>query len=564
MIPETHKPRPWGPWLLLVVGLLIYVGVQGYLNVRPLRHWTLMPEAKDTLTYVLKTQQMLECFTQHCPALNDLRDQLFRRERDPGEGSEAYMQRALVVGRVFPVYHPLFSALLIGISKLGMYSNLMEAYRFLWTLAPLIFGLAFACWLATIFGPGVAGVALILLAFKVFPGTGLHQLEPWNLAMALAVVLWARIISCRGWAPWSLVVGSLLMVAMHIIGIIYAAMSVMMALFLADQKDRKRLLPVAGAVAVVIIVFLLAEHLVEHLFKGPAFVHLLPFFSGQSLWRVSQAAAQNANQFIIDNIRFSEGLWGSPAIFYGAVVLGLGTLGLSSRRIVSRILLLYGLVLGGVMFFAFCHPTDVIYRLWIPMVVLLFGLVAQAICSAMGLAKAWWRDRRQASPSEGPLDLKRFWPVVLVAVLLGYSCLMIARGAEQVMVMVTYLRERQPLALYPSQPKDLLAHAQPGDRVLYTSFIVMDYYLINGALRLGAAYYNPALQGTRTTSEWLTRPDLRFAVAFQPTVYHPSFEGKDEADWWIGMPEFRYSPIYRRQGHGPLAREGKIPAALYR
>jgi hypothetical protein len=92
----------------------------------------------------------------------------------------------------------------------------------------------------------------------------------------------------------------------------------------------------------------------------------------------------------------------------------------------------------------------------------------------------------------------------------------------------------------------------------------MDYYLINGALRLGAVYYNPALQGTWTTSQWLTRPDLRFAVAFQPTVYHPSFEGKDEAAWWPSMPDFRYSPLNRRHGHEPLAREGKIPAALYR
>ena len=441
----------------------------------------------------------------------------------------------------------------------------MEDYRFLWTLAPLIFGLAFACWLATMFGPGVAGVALILLAFKVFPGNGLHHMVPSTLTMALAVVLWARIISCRGWAPWSLVVGSVVMVAMHLIGIIFAAMSGILALLLADPTDRKRLLVVAAAMVAGITVFLLAERLI----KGPAFVNPLWLLSGHSLSRVLQAAAENAHQVIIDNVRLSEGLWGSPAIFCGAVVLGLGTLGLSSRRVVSRILLLNGLVLGGVMFIAISnpetsHPTDLLYRLWIPLVVLLFGLVAQAICFAMGLSKAWWRDSRQASPSEGPLDLKRFWPVILVAVLLGYSGLMIVRGAEQVKVIATYLREREPLALYPSQPKHLLAYAHPGDRVLYTSFMAMDYYLINGAMRLGAVYYNPALQGTRTTSQWLTRPDLRFAVAFQPTVYHPSFEGKDEDDWWISMPDFRYSPLNRRQSHGPLAREGKIPAALYR
>jgi hypothetical protein len=561
VIPETPKPKPWGPWLLFLVGLLVYVWVQGYLTVSPLQHWTLTPEVDDTLTYVLKSQQMVECFRQNCPALNDLRDQLFSKGGDPGPGTEAYKQRVLATSRVFPVYHPLFSALLIGISKLGMHGNLMEAFRFLWTLVPLIFGLAFAYWLATIFNPAVAGVALILLAFKVFPDTGLHHLVPSNLTMALAVVLWARIISCRGWAPWSLFLGSVVLVTMHLVGVIYAAMAVVLALALADVENRKRLLLAAGAVAACIMLLFLVEPFV----RGPAFVNPLVFLLGNHpWWQVLRGTAQNALQVIVDNVRLSEALWGSPAIFCSAVVFGWETLGPTSRGVVSRILLIYGLVLGGFMFYVSSHPADILFRLWIPLVVLLFGLVAQAICSAINLSKAWWRERKQGSPGQGPFDLKRFWPVILVAVLLGYSGQMIARGAEQVQVMATYLREKEPLALYPSQPKDLLAHAHPGDRVLYTSFIAMDYYLINGALRLGAVYYNPALQGTRTTSQWLIRPDLRFAVAFQPTVYHPSFEGRDEADWWPTMPDFRYSPLNRRHSQEPLAREGKIPAASYR
>ncbi len=558
---QPPQPRPWGAWLLLLVGLLVYVGVQGYMTVTPLSHWTLTPEVDDTLTYVLKSQQMRECFRQDCPALNDLRDQLFGKGGEPGPGTEAYKQRVLTASRVFPVYHPLFSALLIGISKLGMHGNLLEAYRFVWTLGPLIFGLAFAYWLATIFNPAVAGVALILLAFKVFPDTGLHLVVPSNLTMALAVILWARIISCRGWAPWSLFLGSLVLVTMHLIGVIYAAMAVFLTLALAGKEDRKRLLLAVGAVVACIAIVLL----VAHYTKRPDFIlpPLLPL-GGHPLWRILKGSAQNALQVIVDNVRLSEALWGAPAIFCGAVAFGWGTLESSSRRVVGRILLLYLLVLGGFTFYVSSHPADILFRLWIPLVVLLFGLVGQAICSAIDFSKAWWRDRKQVSPGNGPLDLARFWPVILVAVLVGDSWQMISRGAEQVQVMATYLREKEPLALYPSQPKDLLAHAHPGDRVLYTSFIAMDYYLINGALRLGAVYYNPALQASPTISQWLARPDLRFAVAFQPTVYHPSFEGREEADWWPSMPDFRYSPLNRRHSHGPLAQEGKIPAARYR
>jgi hypothetical protein len=561
LAPEMPKPGAWGPWLILLVGLLIYVGVQGYLTVSPLRHWTLTPEVDDTLTYVLKSQQMKECFQQNCPALKDLHDQLFGKPGEPPVSAEAFEHRVLTASRVFPVYHPLFSALLIGISKLGMHGSIMEAYRFLWYLAPLIFGLAFAYWLATIFNPAVAGVALILLAFKVFPDTGLHHLVPSNFTMALAVVLWARIISCRGWAPWSLFLGSLVLVTMHLIGVIYAGMAVLLALGLAGKEDRKRLLVAVGAVVACIVAVLLVAKLI----KRPDFVlpPLLP--SGpHPFLRILQGTAQNALRVIVDNVRLSAALWGSPAIFCGAVVLGLGTLTPSSRRVVGLTLLIYALVLGGFMFYASNHPADILFRLWIPLVVLLFGLVGQAICVAINLSKTWWRERQLASPDSGALDLRRLAPLILLAVLVGYSFQMIARGAEQVQVMATYLREKEPLALYPSQPKDLLAHAHAGDLVLYTSFIVMDYYLINGALRLGAVYYNPALKDTQTMTKWLNHPHLRFAAAFNPTVYHPSYAGKDEADWWPSMPSFRYSPLNRPHGHAPLALEGKIPAAGYR
>ena len=553
--------RPWsrGPWILLLLGLLVYVGMQGYLTVSPLQNWNLVPEVKDGLTYVLKSQQMLECFKQDCPALNDLREQLFGRPGGPPEGSEAYKQQSLAAARVFPVYHPLFSALLIGIGKLG-HMDLLSAYRLLWTLAPLIFGLAFACWLAAIFDPGVAGVALILLAFKIFPDTGLHHLVPSNLDMALAVVLWARIIARRGWAPWSLFLGSLVIVTMHLIGVIYAAMAVALALLLAEPDKRRRLLAAVGAVIACIAVVLLVAYFV----KRPDFVlpPLLPH-GDHPFWREVKGIGQNILQIMVENVRLSEALWGWPAIFCGALVYGYATLSQATRRVVRSMLLIYAVVLGGFLFYVSNHPADVLFRLWIPLVVLLFGVVAKAICFTVDLVKAWWQERKSAPAGDGALDLRRFWPVIVLAVLLGYSWQMISRGSEQVAAVAHFLREKEPLALYPSQPRDLLAHARPGDRVLYTSFQLMDYFLINGGLSLGAVYYHPALESSLSKFGWLSRPDLRFAVTFQPTVYHPSFGGKDEPWWWITMPNFRYSPLNKGRTHGPVAREGKIPANLY-
>lgn len=559
MIPQPSAPGPetLRPWLVLLVGLLIYVGVQGYLTVSPLWNWTLTPEADDSLTYVLKSQQMLECFDQSCPALQDLNQQLFPQ---PGEvfSPDVTRHQILAISRVFPVYHPLFSVVLIGLSKFGL--TLMEAYRLLWTLAPLIFGLAFACWLTVLFRPGVAGVALMLLAFKVFPDTGLHHLVPSNVTMALAMVLYARIIARRGWAPWSLLLGSLVLVTMHLVGVIYAALAGVLAVSLADPQNRRRLLWAAGAVGVCIIIVLLVAHFV----KKPAFIlpPLLPR-GDNPLWLLLVGAGQNVLQVLVENVKWGEGLWGSKALFLGAVVLGFASLKPEPLQLIKKILLIYGAFLVLLIFYVSNHPADVLLRVWIPLVALLFGLVAQAICFSMDWTIAWQREAPKVPQGEGRLDITRFWPVVALAVLLGYSGEMIFSGAEQIQVVTRHLREKEPLALYPSQPEMLLAKARPGDRVLYTSLIVMDFFLIHGGLRLGAVYYNPALGLGPKYARWLGHPDLRFVAAFQPTVYLPSFEGRDESRWWQTVPDFRGSPLSEARRHGPLAREGKIPAALY-
>jgi len=555
MTTETAQPSPRASRLVLVVGFVVYVAVQGYLLASPLWNWNLTPEVDDALTYVLKSRQMEECFTQNCPALQDLRHQLLQITSDP----KAEQQRLLASAKVFPVYHLLFSVVLVGLSKLGM--SLMEAYRFLWYLSPAIFGLAFAYWLSVLLGPGPAGVALILLAFKVFPDTGLHHLVPSNFTMALAVMIWARIISRQGQAPWTLFLGSLVLIGMHLIGVIYAGMAALLALAVAPPEKRKRVWVTVSAVAATITIGLLVVRFI----KRPFFVFpfLIPVGDHPLRdWLVG--VGRNFFQIIVENVRLEAGLWGALPLFCGALALGLGTLTPSARRPVFRMLLIYGVSLGGLLFFVSNHPADVLLRLWIPLVVLLFGLVGQAFWYVLGLSLVWWRQYRLASPGKVSLDFKHFWPVVALAVLLGYAGDMMFRGGEQVLVMSKFLRERQPLALDPGQPEVLLKHARPGDRVVYTSFILMPYYLIHGALRLGAAYYHPAFQGTSLATKGLSRPHLRFVVAFNPTVYHPSFEGVPEHRWWITTPEFRFSPLSRPRKFGPAARDGKIPADHYR
>lgn len=536
--------------LILVCGLLVWLGVQGYLTLYPLWTAALPPELDDALTYVLKTKQMEECFFQDCPALEDLRRQLLVPSRDP----QVERERFLAASKIFPVYHPLLSAILLAVSKLGL--DLVTTYKLVWSLGPLIFGLAFAYLLTVLYGLPAAGLALGLLAFKVFPDTGLHHVVPSNLAMAVAVVVWARLLARRGEAPWTLIVGALALVGLHPIGRIYAVMAALLALWAAPVRGRPKVwLPVAGAALVVALAFLLSAVVQRPSLFNPA---LLP--SGESPFLgMFLGAVQSLQQVVVEIIRSEGALFGAAPLFLGAVTLGWLTLPDEARILTLKMIGLYLTVLLGLLLYVSSHAADVILRLWIPLVVILFGLVGQALAEAgrrcWGLLSNYLQDPHSTHAGR----LQQSWPLVLLAVLAGYALQMSVAGGEQVYVTADFVRQRQPLNFSPAQPELLLSQARPGDRVLYRSFIIMPYYFIHGAMRLGAVYYHPALLGDPTETEWLARPDLRFAVTYNPTVYHPSFAGVEEHKWWITSPDFHFSPLNNPRRHGPLAREGKIP-----
>ena len=360
--------------LICLSGLVIFLLVQGALMNLPLANWSLTPELDDSLTYVLKTRQMQECLFQSCPALDDLRQQLNAPAPDPA----ATHQLDLARSRLFPVYHPLFSILLLGLAKTGL--GLMAAYQWLWRFSPLFFGLAFAYLLTELTGPAAAGIALALLAFKVFPDTGLHHLVPSNLTMAGAVAVWARIISRRGWAPWTLGLSSLLLPAMHPVGVLYTVVSLGLALILARPHHRKKVLLVAGFMVLVISsIFFISSWV-----KGIALVQftLVPPVPNPVTYIIS-GALQSVQAVIVEIIRSEGGLFGAAPLFLAAVVLGWMTLPVEKRRLNFIILVLNGLLLFGMLFYVSSHPADVILRLWIPLVVILFGLVGQAFCAGV-------------------------------------------------------------------------------------------------------------------------------------------------------------------------------------
>ena len=102
-------------------------------------------------------------------------------------------------------------------------------------------------------------------------------------------------------------------------------------------------------------------------------------------------ALQNLQTVIVGIIRSEGSLFGAAPLFLAAVVLGLLTLPPEKRRLNVTILVLNALLLFGMLFYVSSHPGDVILRLWIPLVVILFGLVGQAFCYLGRLSRDFFK-----------------------------------------------------------------------------------------------------------------------------------------------------------------------------
>lgn len=553
----TVNARAVVSWLLIVVGLAVWMSAQGYLTSAPLWARDLPPEADDSLAYLVRTQEMAQCFFQDCPALADLRQQMQIDQPTP----EGVNQRELT-SFPFPFYHPGFSLILLGITKFGV--DLTRAYKILWGISPLLFGVGFALLLSAIWGKRAAGVALGLLALKIFPDNGLHYLTPANFAMGIALFMWARIIAREGDAPYTLIVGTPVLFSIHPIGGIYVLVSILLALLLSSRAGRKRIIISTCVICILVCISLFVSSVVHK----PSVVNVLAgilVFPG--FGEAIEGCLSNILGVMVGTVMLKDGLFGSLGLFLFSVAFGFLTAPGRSCRVAILFLSIMTFFLLGALYVSntlFFPPADVFFRLWIPVVVILFGAIGNAICVAVPEGFRLLKAQLKEPGGWSTGGVQRLWPILAAALLLGYALDMALAGGEQIQTTIEHMTERQPLRFDPAQTSLLLSEAKPGDRVLYTSTISMAYYFLHGAMDLGAVYYHPAFAGSQIESEWLCRPDLKFAVAYNPTVYHPSLDGLNEKDRCITCPDYRYSPLSHRRKHGPINYEGYIRAADFR
>ena len=546
---SQENRQPFISWIIFLLGLAVWISVQGYLVSGPLTQRDQLPEVDDSLAYLTRTEVSRECPARDCRALTDLKTQFHNLPSEPD-----IMRQSEIAGFAFPAYHPLFSTLLLSITHFS--NDLTRSYRILWLLAPLFWGVAFSCLLSTLWGRTVAGITLILVAFKVFPGSGIHYLTPGNLAMMLSLFIWARILSRDGFAPLTLILGSLTVLAIHPISIILTLISILLSLLLSEKTRRKQLFTILllsfTACGIILVFTPLGEQ-----FQGYSIVNPLHLFN--NIKEVTAAFFKNILEIIIQLVRYKTAFIGSLIVLLPATLTGFFLLEEKRRKRMTVFLAVYFCVLIASLFHshALTPNAALFFRLFIPFAVVLFGALPQFLVTlGTGLLH----------PTRPPLARlgisSRFPAVVLLAVLTAYILETMAPGMVQVETVRAHMIKRQPLAFSKSQPQLLLSKAGPTDRVLYGSTMVMAYYFVNGALQTGAVYYHPAFTD-KSTSELLQDGSIRFAAVYNPGVFHPSYSGLDEKNRCISAPELSFSPLSAPRKFGPINQNGIIPVKNY-
>lgn len=508
------RPRQeirWGV-ILFVFGLLVYGILQLGVVGLPILARQTPPGVPDVYTYIGKSEQLRSCPLQRCAALTDLKAQLTA----PASDAAMTWQRAREYHRILYIYHPLFSAMLVGLKALGV--GWERGFNLLSLLGWLAITVGIAWFLTALWGVTAAGLALILLAVMVFPGFhGIHWIVPGTFALGIGFLGWASML--RGGRVARLLLAPLVfaLIWLHPVGRIYAVLTLL--LYAAGMNRRVRADWMALGAGLVVLALSLA---LPELVSRPAlsFVKHTP----PADWTWWDGLAGN-----LSGAWTASGDW-ARRYGGGAAVVLLAGLGLAAAphgrwsKIATCTVLFLGLAGASLFYVLPRYPAEVFERVWIPLVVLATGAIATAMCAWARTSLAWkqhgvpgglprWRDWLAGRFTHGRAFV---WHGVLGALML-YA--VVANGAIGVPTLwdkAKYMTVWELLFLDLDQPKAVLARLRPGERVLFTHAMPLYLYLTYGGLDRGAVYY-PAVAGTPLERQWLAASrHIRYAVTLDP------------------------------------------------
>lgn len=478
--------------LVFVIGLALFFAGQLSLAVIPMVNRTVPVEADDAYSFIVKAVQLSECIQEECAGLNNLKEQVSPFSSDP------FLRgiRGRVEFRVFNFYAPLHSAILALLKE--VVGSWELAYNAIIIAGVLLFGFAIAYWFFTLFGAGAAGYGLIILSVVTFRGHGINDIVPWNLSLALTILVWAKILRSGPDNFWSLVLLFVPILALHPIGRVFAIMSLFLyGIMLAKGNFNKRRVILTVLIGLVLLG---AAVILPRVIPEPnrPFPNYIQTVSGASdnLVPAVQLIVQWAGHF-----------HSIPAaillIFIGW--LSARTINLQRIQAMSLVLLL-GLA-GGLMY---SDPGILLFeRMWIPAAIFGFGLVGQAIWLFSQALMKVFKDFVNRNSGNSKLGNAGFegHQYVLMLLLIGlvFGTALTRHYlfySDHYFMTIKSNQTRNDLYIDPSQTEELASLIKPGETVLYDNLTTMLIFFSRDGIHYQTVFY-PAVIDSSEEKIWL-------------------------------------------------------------
>jgi hypothetical protein len=516
-IPRKRRDRGF-----FLGALLIYFVLQMNLSVQPLVKRVSPVEVDDSYGYILKAEQMRAgCFLQDCPALVDLREQFLSPAPNPDLGFVRHRE----YHRVLEVFHPLHSAVLVGFEAVGLTAE--GAFDLVSGLGKLLITLAIVYWLHSLWEDRTTAVTLLLLAPAVFYGQGFNTVVPSNISLGVGFLLWAEMFSRKRRVRWLLLPLVLVLILLHPIGRVYAALALVFFVAIEEWPLRRGVWVAAGASALsIVLAFLIPEWVSQPALSS----NMRPFYPGDWSYLDTLIAGAGTQWEIVS---LWTGTWGGHLVAAGLVVVGL--IGAPKKRMRGVALAgagMLGILALSLLYVVPWYGSISFRRVWVAAAIFLTGLVARALVVWGG---AVYEQLREIVRSGWPKTVKgpraftregwRIAGLAIVSLLLAQSLAnYFSFEGRHYFLTLDNLTERAYYDLDETQPR-LLEPGLGADNqttVLYMKEIPLYSYMANGALDYGAVYY-PAIAGTSDEEEWLVNggANIDYVVGSNPIYKLP-------------------------------------------
>jgi hypothetical protein len=504
-------------YIVFIIGLVFYIITRINLVAAPIIENSIFLEPGDAYNFIVTGIQTRTCFLQDCVALEDFREQL----KVPSPETKIAELRNRQYHRLFTYYYPLYSFLFAGIYSIGFTPDI--TYIILSIFGIILTNLAIVYILYSVWGPGPAGIALVILANS--PPTAIAGHSPSDIATGIAIISWAIIINNPKRKFITIPLFILAMSAMHTIGLLYSFVTLTLILLLSTLPYKKRIWMVLGFNMIIILTFFF---ILPHISR-PDFKMYDPssFFTGD--WNRKEALLKSI-KFAINNLKF----FGTtiPGLLSAGLLILFGMYNNTRRR--NEIIAIGGLLAGLYLISAFYidpwYPGVITRRVWAPFRIFLIGAIG---CAIWVWAKKFLGDllannRLKINNVDKTNPIMSFLLkdiviyTVIVFVFIGNTCVyneslngVQSQIEKEELIYLSYW-------LDPGQPELLQSQIKNDEFVLYIDEVPMFFYLFHGALNNHAVYYT-SLYGTPEQEKWIDGNEkIRYVVTVNPVNSEPN------------------------------------------